>query len=82
MITLNVILYLFYCFICLGVAFSLPGIVNIFIALVKVYHPDINKNIKAEIEMKEVNNYWDIIEKTDLNKWDKGGFKNGRKSYR
>ena len=33
MIALNVILYLFYCFICLGVAFSLPGIVDIFIAL-------------------------------------------------
>lgn len=41
---------------------------QIYKALVKVYHPDINKNIKAEIKMKEVNNYWDIIEKTDLNK--------------
>lgn len=35
---------------------------NIFKALVRLYHPDINKNKMAEIKMKEVNNNWDIIE--------------------
>lgn len=40
---------------------------QVYKALVRLYHPDLNKNKMAETKMKEVNNYWDIIEMVENN---------------